>query len=306
MLSFKYFLIEQSSRLIPRGKFWFKSGGGFVSLNDGIHHVKAVVDEPHKFDMTIQDIHDMKPIKSIKEISSGYSWDDNIITGMNKKGHFRGLYSHKPAHTSNGELYPTEHKFELEDDRSWKQNYSHKDLSEFHDHMNHLLKIVPNSDNFSLELSFIKNFNPEYIEKLKNKHKVQITASGLLFPNRNSLSSYLNDRMAKSVRHSNIDNKDVSSTDVRAALGKNKPDNLTTAEWNFFRTIGDSYISNNVNKTILEIINPIGSNRPVNDPKKPKPKIPPVTATSREEPIDRFTPGQTPQRDGTYKKPKKP
>jgi len=306
MKIFQYFLIEELSRLLPTSKFWFKSGGGFVSLEDSNdHHIKKVVDEPHKFNINLQDLNNMKPRITIEEIKNGYSWDDNIITSMNNRGHFRGHYSHIPAHMFHDELIPTEHNFEISDDRAWTGNYSHKDLSEFNDHLRHVLKTVPDSHHLSLTMNFARNFTGEYIEKLKDKHKVNFRAGAIIFPNRDSLSSYLNDDTAKRVREPESQPRNVTSTDIRAALGNNKPPNMTTAEWNFHRTIGDSFKHSKLNKFILEIINPIGSNRPPNDPKKPKPKIPPITPPSREESVDKFKPGQTPPQTGTYRKPKK-
>jgi hypothetical protein len=307
MNSFKYFLIEQSSRLLPNQKFWFKSGGGFIPLEDSKdHHIKKVVDEPHKFDINLQDIKNMKPRNTVEQIKNGITWDDNIIKSMNDKGHFRGHYSHIPAHMFHDELIPTEHNFEISDDRAWTDGYSHKDLSEFNDHLKHILEKVPESHHLSLTMNFARNFPIEYSEKLRDKHKVNFRAGAIIFPNRDSLSSYLNDETAKSVREPESKPKDVTSTDIRAALGKNKPMNMTTAEWNFHRTIGDSFKHTKLNKFILEIINPIGSNRPPNDPKKPKPKIPPITPPSREEPVDKFIPGQTPPpQTGTYSKRKK-
>ena len=73
----------------------------------------------------------------------------------------------------------------------------------------------------------------------------------MTFSNKHSLDSYLSDIQAKNQRDVKNNTSNVTGQDIRAALGK-KPEAMTRAEWNFFRTIGDSYTIKTFKTFLLE------------------------------------------------------
>jgi hypothetical protein len=236
----------KSPRLLPLEKFWFKSGGGFVPMEpheNENHHVFKPVTQPEKFGLETKDILDMKPKVDLRLISSGYaSWNDNIIREMNNRGHFRGMYSYTPSVVTKNNVFPATHHFTLSDDRAWNSNYAPQDLTEYHDHLEHVLTSVPKHEDVNITLDIATGkLDPEFKEKLKNKHQAVVSGGKVKFVGRESVESYLKDVQAKRRRDAEEQTRSIGSTEIRQALGKNKPAGMTAAEWNFFRTLGDSY-----------------------------------------------------------------
>lgn len=245
-----------SGRILPLQKFWFKSGGGFVPMEShesDFHHIYKPATQPEKFGITIKTLENMKPLKPIGFLKKGLlSWDENIISGMNDLGHFRGIYSYTPVTTTNNNVFPATHHFTLADDRNMNARMQNNetlvekskltDLRQYEDHLHHILKSVPKNDDVNVELEFPTiNLDPDIKEKLQKKYGAHISSHRIKFIGKDSLGSYVSDIQAKKQRDPIENIRNISSTEIRQALGRNRPEGMTAWQWNNIRTFGDSY-----------------------------------------------------------------
>lgn len=241
----------KTGSIIPTSKFWFKSGGGYVPLDPGlfVHHIHAPVNYPEKFGMTEDDILAMDPVENLSDLKSGAKvWDNRINNQMNKRGHFRGHYKF----TTGGKL-PPHHNFTLSDDRAWlSRSFDPKNLDDYADHIRHLSSSIPEGHNATLEIETrTKGFDKDFLDNLKNKYGAVVDDERVTFYNKSNIDSFLSDTQSKKTRDVKPEAPNVTGQDVRAALGK-KPEAMTGAEWNFFRTIGDSYNTKSFNNFLSE------------------------------------------------------
>jgi len=265
ILRHKKYLTE-SEKLFPGNKIWFSKKTGIVPIDDlndlGMHHSNFVVHEPGKFGYTDDDVEKMVGPKHYGQlVQKSNPWSDRLITKMNDHGHFRGFYRYKKS--TNPESDNSEHQFDMYDDRSWIQSDLIKratgvsdTLDPFHEHFTHVLNAVPKGQELRLKVETGLPISSELQEKLTTKHGAIVhggdtMSTSVKFPNRQSLESYVNDTQAKRSRELPEAPREVTSSDINAALGQ-RPQSMMPAEWNFFRRIGDSYEAINDKLFLLE------------------------------------------------------
>lgn len=219
-------------------KAWIHKSGKMVEIPEGYllpeDHGVYAAQHPEKFGMTRDEMKSaMGNDREYYQMFSGKrAWSPSLNKVLNDRGYMR---------MSRG--------VEKFDDGSRHHNImiSHESSGAHpHDFIEPLKTIKPHLENmqenhsFTLMLSGFKHDKKERNEHLMQSGITPTEQDHVAFADVNKINKYIGESGGKVSREPERTPSVPSSTEVRSAMGP-KPETMTGAEYNFYRTIGDSY-----------------------------------------------------------------
>ena len=233
---------------IPK-KAWIHTSGTLIGIDPGDNpiaedHDRFAVKNPHHFGMTDDEMRQVTG-REYRDLTSGSQATSMVLEDhLNSKGFYR-LHRSTERKQRGG---PASHVISIS-----HESYRAKptDFIEPLKTLKPYLDEIPKEDSFQVHLS---GFN-----KKETARKEHLEASGLPVDDQDTIKLHSMNDVHKYIgieggrRSLNpTETPATTSTDIRAALGP-KPKDMTAAEFNFYKTIGDSYKPCNFNALLEKI-----------------------------------------------------
>ena len=228
--------------------FIHKDTGEFLPIPNnynffGIHHSGVFVENPKKFGVSDEDLEDhisrlskAKKAKFDDLLNRRSNFNQDLMKFVGERGWTRGLYHKSRISPMIGSAF--HHTIELEDhSRSTSRDHLRNIATTLHSKINNLISNP--EDTISILVSGLKLTKKE-VDDFTTKGIAAIPSTARFTRQQIHQLSIGGDIPRRSIRDIDSPTREVTSTEVRNAMGE-RPPHIPLAQWNNMRNIGDSY-----------------------------------------------------------------